>query len=286
MSPDGRLLAGSDSAGLVLLDAATGELRLRLEAGIPGGSPTSLPTAARSPRSAIGKPSSGRSPRVPWWIGSPSARAGGRRLRRGRLDLYSAGADSALRQWDLEGQRRFIRQVSVAPSGLGGTEADFVQPAPGGDLVGYSTTSEEGPQVVDPIASHVRFLDVRSGTVGASLDRGAGYRRVQGKGSWHPDGVHFALATGRRDPDLERESGRLTGTGRPSGPYISEIDYSTDGSRLVIAELSGRVTMLDPNTMTAVGRPVNLDEPVCCVSAGPDNQTAIVLTGRWTQQGS
>ena len=46
-----------------------------------------------------------------------------------------------------------------------------------------------------------------------------------------------------------------------------------------MAELSGRVSMLDPNTLTSVGRPAELDEPACCVSAGPDNHTAVVLTG-------
>ena len=63
------------------------------------------------------------------------------------------------------------------------------------------------------------------------------------------------------------------------GPDISSIDYSTDGSRLVIGELSGRVTMLDPTTLEPVGRPVRLDESVSRVAAGPDNHTAFALTG-------
>jgi WD40 repeat protein len=193
--------------------------------------------------------------------------------------LYTAGADSALRHWDLDGHRRFIRQVGFAPPGLGGGSFSFVQPAPGGDLVAYSNVSEEGAQVVDPTASHIRFLDVSSGTVGPRLDRGTGWRRFHGEGSWHPDGVHYALPTGAEIRIWNAESGRLTGKAQPSGPYITEIDYSTDGSRLVMAELSGRVTMLDPTTLTAVGRPVDLDEPVCCISAGPDNHTAVALTG-------
>jgi len=47
----------------------------------------------------------------------------------------------------------------------------------------------------------------------------------------------------------------------------------------VIGELSGRVTMLDPSTLTPVGRPVRLKESVRSVAAGPDNRTAIALTG-------
>ena len=43
--------------------------------------------------------------------------------------------------------------------------------------------------------------------------------------------------------------------------------------------------MLDPTTLQSVGRPVRLDEPVCCVSAGPDNHTAIALTGSYEASG-
>ena len=55
--------------------------------------------------------------------------------------------------------------------------------------------------------------------------------------------------------------------------------------RLVIAELSGRVTMLDPATLAPIGRPVQLGQPVGGVAAGPDNRTAIVLTGRLDASG-
>jgi len=48
----------------------------------------------------------------------------------------------------------------------------------------------------------------------------------------------------------------------------------------VLGELSGQVTMLDPATLAPVGRVVPLDDPVGGVAAGPDNRTAIVLTGR------
>jgi WD40 repeat protein len=37
--------------------------------------------------------------------------------------------------------------------------------------------------------------------------------------------------------------------------------------------------MLDPVTLEVVGRSVRLEHPVCCVSAGPDNHTAVALVG-------
>lgn len=43
--------------------------------------------------------------------------------------------------------------------------------------------------------------------------------------------------------------------------------------------------MLDSVTLTPVGRPVQLEQSVCCVSAGPDNRTALALTGRFDASG-
>ena len=168
-----------------------------------------------------------------------------------------------MRHWDIDGDRRFIAQVAFAPPRL--SDLSISQPSPGGDFIVYSN------------GDHITFFDVLANTAGEPLPRGQGYRR--GGGSWHPDGVHYALATGGEIRIWDARTGELTVHGRPSGRYVSGIDYSTDGSRLVIGELSGRVTMLDPATLQPVGRPVRLDEPVCCVSAGPDNHTAVALTG-------
>jgi WD40 repeat protein len=282
MSPDGRLLAGADDGGLVLLDTATGHVRRRLEGTGAGGwysafSPDGTRVATvTSDREAVAwdVATGDLVDRLPLGEGGEAVDFGA-----DGSSLYTAGADSSLRHWDLDGHRRFIRRVGFAPVEIGGGNLAFVQPAPGGDLVAYSNESEEGSQVVQPAASSVSFLEVGSGTVGPMLSRGTGYRPFHGEGSWHPDGVHYALATGAEIRIWDAESGRLNARGRPSGPYISGIDYSTDGSRIVMAELSGRVTMLDPTALTAVGRPVDLEKPVCCVSAGPDNRTAVALVG-------
>jgi len=154
-----------------------------------------------------------------------------------------------------------------------------VQPSPGGAFVAYPNVAQGGVQAVDPASSHVRFLDVHTGKVGPPLDRGTGYRPPHGEGSWHPDGVHYALPTGGQIRIWDARTGELITQGSPSGPFIRAIDYSPDGTRLVVGELSGRVTMLDATTLSPVGRPVRLDDAVCCVSAGPDNHTAIALTG-------
>jgi DNA-binding SARP family transcriptional activator/WD40 repeat protein len=280
VSPDGRLLAGSDMGGLVLFDAETGEVRRRLRGTGAGGWIPSFSTdggrvaTVTSDREAVvwDVATGDLLNRLPLGEGGEAVEFGA-----DSSTLYTAGSNRALRHWDLDGRRRFIRQLAIAPPGLG--DYSFVQPAPGGALIAYPNVSGDGARTVKPDASHVTFLDVGSGDVGSRLDRGRGYRPVNGEGSWHPDRIHYALATGAEIRVWNAVTGRLTQQGRPSGPYISAVDYSTDGSRLVMAELSGRLTMLDPATMKAVGRPVELDESVCCVSAGPDNHTVIALTG-------
>ncbi len=268
MSPDGRLLAAPGGGGMLLLDAATGELRQRL----PGTGDFGWRVNFSSDGSMVATVTFENREALVWDVATGALRArlplgeGGDAVDFGAdgSTLYTAGSDSSLRHWDLDGDRRFIALVAFTPPAihnLGYTP----QPAPGGELIAF------------PSESHVTFFDVGAGVAGERLEAGQGYRRVGG--TWHPDAVRYAMATGGEIRIWDARTGEETLKGRPSGPYISGIDYSTDGSRLVVAQLSGRVTMLDPTTLTPVGSPIRLDEPVCCVSAGPDNRTAIALTG-------
>jgi WD40 repeat protein len=77
----------------------------------------------------------------------------------------------------------------------------------------------------------------------------------------------------------DTRTGRVVVRDRPAGRLVSALDYSTDGSRLVIGELSGQVTMLDSADLTPVGRPASLDQAVRSISLGPDNRTAVALAG-------
>jgi WD40 repeat protein/DNA-binding SARP family transcriptional activator len=268
-SPDGRVIAAPGRGGLLLLDAATGRLLRRLE----GNGDLGFYVNFSGDGSRVATVTFDKREALVWDVGSGGLRA---RLPLGEsgeaIDfgpdgstVYTAGSDSSLRHWDVDGGRRFIAQVASTTGRADLSYLSYVQPAPGGDFITYLYDD------------HVSFLNVRANTVGDPLQRGQGYRR--GGGSWHPDGVHYALATGGEIRVWDARTGDLAVEGLPSGSYISGIDYSTDGSRLVIGELSGRITMLDPATLEPVGRPVQLDQPVCCVSAGPDNHTAVALTG-------
>ena len=118
----------------------------------------------------------------------------------------------------------------------------FVRPSPDGRFVAY------------PIGDDVAFFDIPSGQVTATVTQGTGYRR-RANAQWHPDGVHFAAATDGEIRVWDARTGRVVVRARPAGRLVSALDYSTDGSRLVIGELSGQVTMLDSADLTPVGRP-------------------------------
>ncbi len=175
--------------------------------------------------------------------------------------LYTAGADASLRQWDLDGSRRFLAQVAPPPP-FGWDETVAV--APGGGHVAYQTN--EG----------VIFLDVRTGKLGGRLERPSGSTGLWGV--WDPDGHRYALPTGDQVTVWDPGTGDVVQE-RPAGSEVTGIDFSTDGSRLAIAEVSGAVTMVDPATLEPLGAPVRLDDVPCAVSLGPDNRTAFVATG-------
>jgi WD40 repeat protein len=131
--------------------------------------------------------------------------------------------------------------------------------------------------VAVPGSDRVTFFDVVAGSSKEASFRGGEYSSPLG--SWHPNGVHYALATDGTVRVWDARDAKLVLEAKPSGRFVKGLDYSTDGTRLVIGEISGRVTMLDSGTLIPVGRSVELDQGVCCVAAGPDNRTAIALTG-------
>lgn len=268
MSPDGRLLAGSvEEAGLVLLDARTGKLRRRLAGN--GFAPNHIVFSADGSR--VASISIGNSEAMVWDVASgallrlPLSESGEKvDLSADGSTAYTAGSGTSLRQWDVEGGRRFVSQLAARkPGDL--EPAGIAQPSPGGEFVAI------------PSSDRVTFFNVVTGRSEEASFRGG--RHASPSGSWHPDGVHYALATDGTIQIWDARDAELVLEAQPAGRFVKGLDYSTDGTRLVIGEISGRVTMLDSTTLAPVGRSVELDQGVCCVAAGPDNRTAIALTG-------
>ena len=174
--------------------------------------------------------------------------------------LLAIGSDGdALRRWDLRGEDQFVARVPT--SGPGGW---FGVVAPGGQRSAMITS--EG----------WTFHDYATGQT-TSVPMGDGYRHTVG--AWHPDGRHYATAVGSEVRVWDIDDATTTGLAQVESARVTEIGFSPDGSRLAVSEMSGRVRMLDGRTLTPVGRPVEVGEPVAWVATAPDDRTAVVLTG-------
>ena len=100
-----------------------------------------------------------------------------------------------------------------------------------------------------------------------------------GGGSWYSPRAEYIRAVGGTLYVWDGRTGRVRPGPHPVGDRVSEVDHSPDGSRVVVSELSGTITLLDGTTLQPIGRPVDLGANVCCVALGPDNRTAFALVG-------
>ena len=156
-------------------------------------------------------------------------------------------------------------QVAYVPLETG--DIFFVRPSPDGRFLAY------------PKGDRIDFFDVDHGRGRRHRQAGLGIPPERGRACGTRTVFISAAATDGQIRVWDASTGRLVARARPAGTSVSALDYSTDGSRLAIGELSGQVTMLDSADLTPVGRPVRVDDPVRAISAGPDNRTAVALTG-------
>jgi WD40 repeat protein len=129
--------------------------------------------------------------------------------------------------------------------------------------------------LVEGVAA-LQFLDVGTGRAGRLIDTGHG---CYGWRSWRPDGRRFATAGNDGFVRIwDWHTGQLITERHVAPMHITGLDYTVDGRRLVVAERTGTTYALDAETLEPDGEPVELDQQVVNVYAGPDNHTAIVLT--------
>ena len=194
--------------------------------------------------------------------------------------LYTAGAGTALRHWDLDGDRRFLSAGCRPPSPArpASSCSQLVAAGTGWRASSPSMTSEQ-----------VVFFDVASGTSGELwLDRGKRLRPPASAAGTPTASTSPSppAATIRIWDAHERASWSRRARIR-SGRYISGVDYSTDGSRLVVARAlrAGDHARLRPR-WRRVGRPVRARSQQSAASR-PGRTTArrIALTGRLDASG-
>ncbi|MCW2766487.1 MAG: transcriptional regulator, family [Nocardioides sp.] len=190
--------------------------------------------------------------------------------------VFSAGPDHALRQWNVDGGRRYLRRIPVpglpwATKASGGS--CFTTPSSGGQFVMYLPCGFLSAK----LANAYLLLDVARRQTHLVREAYSGWH--WGGGSWRPSTTTFIRADGGTIRAFDGRTGAVLSTSHPLGDHVVDVDHTPDESMVVAAEQEGRITMLDADTMKRVGRPVDLGVPVLAVSAGPDNRTAFVLTG-------
>jgi WD40 repeat protein/DNA-binding SARP family transcriptional activator len=185
--------------------------------------------------------------------------------------LYTAGLDGALRTWDITGNQALVTRLPVPPVTVG--DPGFARLSPQGDTVAYVRRGYD-----DARTPTLQFEDVSTGRLTRRID--TRHRTFIGAGAWHPAGHLYATGGGDGVVRVwDREGNSPVLERRVADGMITEVDYSPDGTILVVSEQSGRVSMLDASTLAPTGNPVQFDEPTCCVTAGPDRGRVVVLTG-------
>lgn len=191
--------------------------------------------------------------------------------------LYTAGANGQVAAWDLDGYRSFLRRVRVEESPLlqGGS---FVEPAPDARVIAYSQGG------FDDDHHEVSFVGVGVGVGGGFGERVGPVvfpdRDWFGAGAWSPDDSRFATGFGAGMVRVvDPTSGDLVAS-RSTGPgLVTEVAFTDDGDRLVVASKNGDVRLLDATDLKPTHPPVHFTEPVLSVAANPAGSTALAVLG-------
>ena len=274
ISPDGARIALSQwgffatdqqARDVVVADADNGRIAQRLEGH------TERVVQARFSRDGRRLASSGNDREALVWdlsTGQPTARLRteqqdmwGLAFGPGDSTLYTAGHDQTVRAWDLVGQRSFISRAAPAKN----FEFGCLAPNPGGSTVWH--LSDAG----------MRFVDTATGR--STTPRGPNLEGADTCGSWNGDGTRFAVVRGTELSVWDARTGRRVTHRNVARTHVSDLDYSTDGRRLTIVEDTGRLTMLDAQTLHPVAHAVNLGARARWLSAAPDDRRALVILG-------
>jgi DNA-binding SARP family transcriptional activator/WD40 repeat protein/class 3 adenylate cyclase/energy-coupling factor transporter ATP-binding protein EcfA2 len=276
INPDGSLLAVAAGNEILVLDAATLKERGRLR-----GHTDRLKRLRFSHDGALLASASDDRTAIVWEVatGNRQEQLGGHATSVGDLEfsaddstLYTAS--QALLAWDLAGGRRFTPRHAIAEP-VSGPEVDprlrSVDSAPGGDAVAYVVTQTEGPEP----RSTVQWLDLTTGKAGEVADIGLVLDPAH---TWRPDGRRFATAGFDGLVQVwDWQTGELVLERRVTQFPITGLDYTRDGTQLVVGGEFGRMRIIDAETLAPVLPTLRLDRDhhINRVSASPDNRTAI-----------
>jgi WD40 repeat protein len=156
---------------------------------------------------------------------------------------------------------------------------------------------------IDAWQSYRSLVDLRSGRERRLRHDDAGWWLANGEhdgAAWRPDGRAYAVggtALSTRSVhdgvvEIFDTRGRKVDQVNMPGP-VTGLTYSGDGSRLLVAQVPGRIDVLDSSSLRRVGNPIPLNGPACCVAAARTGSLAAVIvasgragpesTPRWDQ---
>ncbi len=175
--------------------------------------------------------------------------------------LYTAGADRAIRVWDLTGGQRFLTEVTAAGRVRHrvGLPVARRRPTPSTTTSTEACASSTTPPEPPPTSSAPATESARERSPGTPT--GSPVASTAAIWVWDP-------ATGKLIADNRDHPGDYDAW---------DMAYTADGSRIVVADERGRLYLVDAETLDQLGAPVEVGTWACCVSAGSDNRTSLVV---------
>jgi DNA-binding SARP family transcriptional activator/WD40 repeat protein len=188
--------------------------------------------------------------------------------------LFTAGGDGIVRAWDVAGRRAAVSQLPLPTRGV----------VAGQPLVAPDTVA----LALDFWDSSRTLVDLRSGRTRRLRHDEAGWPLAHNEpvaAAWNPDSSTYAVGgTDLRShiPDdglveIFDTHGQKVDQVRVPAP-VTGLSYSADGARLLVAELSGRIDVLDSSSLRQIAPSTTTSGPACCIAAAGDGTLAAVLT--------
>jgi WD40 repeat protein len=175
--------------------------------------------------------------------------------------LTTFGEEGTVITWDLRGDRSYLRPLPV--------EANAATTG-----FGFRISSPDGRRVAI-FAGSFGIADLETGRASRTFHHDFGFFTP---GAWRPDSGRFALGSTKGTVALLDDGARVVRRAQVADAMVSGLDYAADGSRLAVSDVDGIVRLLDAETLSPVGKPVDFPGYVADLTLAPDGRHAFVVS--------